>query len=101
MREFEEVSQGASKLDKAQLSALISNLQRIRRNAEDTKIPVCLEALKTHQLNHMNLTIQTWLTFMDAADQEALKQGLDMSRAELDLYSLEYGRLLGTTPSVP
>lgn len=101
MREFEEVSQGTSNLDKAQLPALISNLQRIRRNAEDTKIPACLEILKTHQLNHMNLTIQTWLTFIDGADQQALKQGLDMSRTEHELYSLEYARLLGTTPSIP
>jgi hypothetical protein len=101
MREFDEASQQASDLEKAELPALISKLQRIRRNAEDTKIPECLEILKTHQLNHMNLTIQTWLNFMDGADQEALKQGLDISQTEHDLYSLEYARLRGTTPAIP
>jgi len=40
-----------------QLPGIISNLQRIRRSAEDPQIPACLGQLKTHQLNHMNLMI--------------------------------------------
>ena len=103
MREFDDASQPASNLPTQQLPGVISDLQRIRRNAEDTTIPACLESLKTHQLNHMNLMIQTLLAFVGGADQEALNKGFAMSRDEHDLYSLEMARLLGVTltPGTP
>jgi hypothetical protein len=97
MREFDDTSQLASNLPAPQLSDVISNLQRIRRAAEDLQIPPCLESLKTHQLNHMNLMIQTLIAFIGGADQEALSNGLEMAREEHDLYSLEMVRLLGIT----
>ena len=53
--------------------------------------------LKTHQLNHMNLMIQTLLAFVGGANQEELTNGLEMARKEHDLYSLEIVRLLGVT----
>jgi hypothetical protein len=108
MREFEDASQLASNLPAAQLPGVISNLQRIRREAEDVQIPACLATLKTHQLNHMNLMIQTLLAFVGGADQAALTDGLERARTEHDLYSLEIVRLLGitlapitATPSTP
>jgi hypothetical protein len=76
---------------------VISNLQRIRREAEDVQIPACLATLKTHQLNHMNQMIQTLLEFVGGANQEALTNGLELARNEHDLYSLEIVRLLGIT----
>ena len=97
MREFEDASQLASNLTAQQLPEVISNLQRIRRDAEDVQIPACLGTLKTHQLNHMNLMIQTLLAFVGGADREALNNGLDLARKEHDLYSLEIVRLLGIT----
>jgi hypothetical protein len=97
MREFEDASQLASNLTMRQLPEVISNLQRIRRAAEDVQIPACLGTLKTHQLNHMNLMIQTLLAFVGGADQDALNRGLDLARKEQDLYSLEIVRLLGIT----
>jgi hypothetical protein len=97
MREFEDASQLASNLPAQQLPEVISNLQRIRRDAEDVQIPACLATLKTHQLNHMNLMIQTLLAFVGGADQEALTSGLELARNEHDLYSLEIVRLLGIT----
>jgi hypothetical protein len=97
MREFEDASQLASNLPAQQLPEVISNLQRIRRDAEDVRIPACLATLKTHQLNHMNLMIQTLLAFVGGADQEALTSGLELARNEHDLYSLEIVRLLGIT----
>lgn len=109
MREFEDASQLASKLAAPQLPEVVSNLQRIRREAEDVKIPACLFTLKTHQLNHMNLMIQALLAFVGGADQSVLTDGLERARTEHDLYSLEIVRLLGITlapitatpPSVP
>jgi hypothetical protein len=97
MREFEDASQLASNLTPQQLPEVISNLQRIRRAAEDVDIPACLDTLKTHQLNHMNLMIQTLLAFVGGADQETLNSGLELARKERDLYSLEVVRLLGIT----
>lgn len=97
MREFDDASQLASNLPVQQLSEAISNLQRIRRDTEDAQIPACLVTLKTHQLNHMNLMIQTLLAFVGGAKQEELNNGLEMARKEHDLYSLEVVRLLGVT----
>lgn len=97
MRAFDDASASVSTLTAQQLPTVISNLQRIRRTAEDLQIPACLAVLKTHQLNHMNLMIQTLIAFVGGKDQEALKKGLDMARKEHDLYSLEIVRLLGIT----
>jgi len=97
MREFDDASQVASNTPVQQLPEVISKLQNIRRNAEDVQIPPCLGTLKTHQLNHMNLTIQTLIAFVGGANQETLKNGLEMARKEHDLYSLEIVRLLGIT----
>ena len=108
MREFDDASQLAANLPAQQLPEVISNLQRIRRDAEDAQIPACLGTLKTHQLNHMNLMIQTLLAFVGGADQQALTSGLERARQEHDLYSLEIVQLLGitlapltATPSTP
>jgi len=97
MREFDDASQLASNLPVQQLPEAISSLQRIRRETEDAQIPACLATLKTHQLNHMNLMIQTLLAFVSGAEQAKLNNGLEMARKEHDLYSLEVVRLLGVT----
>jgi hypothetical protein len=97
MREFDDASQLASNTPAQQLPEVISNLQRIRRDAEDTQIPACLGALKTHQLNHMNLMIQTLIALVGGANKEELNTGLENARKEHDLYSLEIVRLLGIT----
>jgi hypothetical protein len=97
MREFEDASQLVSNLSAQQLPQIISDLQRIRRGAEDLQIPACLTTLKTHQLNHMNLMIQTLLAFVGGSNQDELTNGLEMARKEHDLYALEIIRLLGVT----
>jgi hypothetical protein len=97
MREFDDASQLVSNTPAQQLPGIISTLQRIRRDAEDTHIPACLGELKTHQLNHMNLMIQTLIAFVGGASQEELNAGLENARKEHDLYSLEIVRLLGIT----
>jgi hypothetical protein len=97
MREFDDASQLISSTPAQQLPPVISNLQRIRREVEDSQIPTCLGELKTHQLNHMNLVIQALIAFVGGASQEELKAGLENARKEHDLYSLEIVRLLGIT----
>jgi len=97
MREFDDASQLAANLPVQQLPDVISNMQRIRRAAEDLQVPACLSTLKDHQLNHMNIMIQTLLGFVGGANQETLTNGLAKARQEHDLYSLEIIRLLGLT----
>lgn len=97
MREFDDASQLASNLPVEQLPNIISNMQRIRRAAEDIQSPACLETLKSHELNHMNIMIDTLLAFVGGADQATLKNGLDQARQEHNLYSVEIVRLLGVT----
>jgi hypothetical protein len=97
MREFDDTSQLASSLPAQQLPEVISNMQRIRRTAEDLPIPNCLTTLKSHQLNHMNVMIQTLLAFVGGANPETLTNGLANARQEYDRYSIELVRLLGIT----
>ena len=97
MGEFDATSAQISASASEQLPGIISDLQRLRRAAEDLNVPPCLGALKKHQLNHMNLTIQALLVFMGGADRDTLNSGLELARTEHDLYSLEMVRLLGIT----
>lgn len=97
MREFDDASVLASNLPREQLSDSIANLQRIRREAEDEKIPPCLTNLKTHQVEHMNTVINTLVAFIGGANKETLEQGIGVAREQHDSYTLELARLLGLT----
>ena len=96
-REFDDAAQLAANLPVQQLPEIISNMQRIRRAAEDVDTPACLTTLKTHQLNYMNGMIQTLLSFTGGADQNSINNGLTAAQQEHELYSLEVVRLLGIT----
>jgi hypothetical protein len=96
-REFDDASQLASNLAREQLPDSISDMQRIRRAAEDHQAPACLATLKAHQLAHMNIVIDTMIAFLGGADTETLNQGIADAGAEHDLYTLEIARLLGIT----
>ena len=97
MREFDGISRQISGASVQQLPGAISDMQRIRRAAEDLSIPPCLVTLRTYQLNHMNLMIQTLLAFVGTGDRQTLETGLAIAQAEHDRYSLELVRLLGIT----
>lgn len=96
-REFDDAAQLASNLPAQQLPEVISNMQRIRRAAEDVEAPGCLSTLKTHQLNYMNGMIQTLLSFIGGSDQATINNGLNAARQEHEQYSMEVARLLGVT----
>jgi hypothetical protein len=99
MREFDDASRLASNLTKDQVPPMISEMQRIRRNAEDQNVPDCLETLKEHQLAHMNSVIDTMLGFVSGADANALNPNIVNARKEHDLYTLEMAHLLGISPT--
>ncbi len=97
MREFDDASALSSNLPIEQLPEAISNLQRIRRLAQDIAPPACLTTLHGHELAHMNAVIDTLLAFLNGADTSTLNQGLNVAREQHDLYSVELARVLGVT----
>ncbi|HQX14921.1 MAG TPA: hypothetical protein PLA27_00765 [Anaerolineales bacterium] len=97
MREFDDASALSSNLPIEQLPEAISNLQRIRRLAQDINPPACLTALHGYELAHMNAVIDTLLAFLNGADTSTLNQGLNLAREQHDLYSVELARVLGLT----
>jgi len=101
MREFDDASLLASNTPVSQLSPSISDLQRIRRDAEDQSVPTCLTNLKQIQLAHMNTVINTLLGFLSGTDQETFNQGIALARLQYDQYTYELANLLGLTVVVP
>ena len=99
MREFDDASQLASNLSREQVPNSISDMQRIRRAAEDQQVATCLTTLKRLQMAHMNSVINTMLAFVGGADANTLNSGLAQARQEHDQYTLEIVKLLGITPA--
>jgi len=97
MREFDDTSMVAANMPQEQISSAITDLQRIRRAAEDEPIPGCLVGLKTYQIAHMNSVINTLVAFMGGSDQQAVDQYLALARQQHDQYTLELARVLGLT----
>ena len=100
MREFDDISKLAASVAREKVPELVSEMQRIRREAEDHEIPSCLSTLKVHQISHMNLVINTLIAFIGGAQSEALTDGINRAGQEHDLYTLEIARLLGI-PQTP
>lgn len=97
MREFDDASSLAASRPREELADAISDLQRIRREAEDQVIPHCLGDLKTYQVSHMNSVINTLVAFMGGSDQQIVDRGIALAREQHDQYTLELARLLGLT----
>lgn len=102
MREFDDAAALSANTTRDQLKPTIEDLQRIRRDAEDLSVPYCLKSLRELQLTHMNTFIQTLLGFMGGADQEAVNQGIALSRQLHDQYMIEMASLQGiNVPPTP
>ena len=117
MREFDDVSNLAAALPQAQLSDSISELQRIRREADDEPVPACLTALKNYEVQHMNAAIGTFLAVLrlksaepidclnagNSPEQQAFCQNFALATQYHDQYLLELARVLGITmvPATP
>ena len=93
-RSFNDVAALASNTPREKLNTSISELQRIRRDAEDQRVPACLETLKKTQVAHMNAVIQTLIAFVGGADQESISHGIILSRQLHNQYLAEVARLL-------
>ncbi len=98
MREFDDASLLAQNTPLGDLLLpAIADLQRIRRDAEDQEIPLCLLDLKSYQVAHMNTVIDVLIGFLNGADQELINQASAQARQLHDQYTLELARLLGIT----
>lgn len=97
MQEFDTAAVIAASTPREQLTDSIAALQRIRRNAEDLPTPDCLKTLKETQLAHMNIVIETLISFIDNANQESIDQGILLARQLHNQYLVEMAKLLGVT----
>jgi hypothetical protein len=98
MREFDDYSTLASNTPQTQLVIVIPELQRILRNAEDQVVPACLLNLKRLQLQHMEVVVQTLLSFMgETINVDLVNQGIAQARDLHLQYDVEMARLLGIT----
>jgi hypothetical protein len=97
MREFDDASTLAASLTNDKLPPAISELQRIRRAAQDERVPSCLGQLKDLQVGHMNTVINTLLGLLNGAKPEDLQKGIDAARKLHDEYTLQLATLLGLT----
>lgn len=99
-REFDDYSALASNTPQQQLVAVIPDLQRVLRNAEDQVVPACLTDLKKLQVTHMQTVVQTLLGFLGNADASAVSNGISKARDLHAQYDIEMARLLGVTLTV-
>lgn len=95
MREFDDIAKLSASVAREKVPELVSEMQRIRREAEDHEAPGCLSTLQVYQITHMNTVIDTLIAFIGGAQAETLNEGISRAGQEHDLYTLEVARLLG------
>jgi hypothetical protein len=106
-RAFDDASQLAAVTSFNQMPVVVPPMQAIHRQAQDLQVPACLTILKSLQLQEMNTTINTFLTFMAGGAQnpntQLLSQGISQANGLHQQYTQELARLIGATyvPPVP
>ena len=115
-RQFDDIAQVALNTPGNQLAPLVTQLQDVRRSAEDFDAPPCLQTLKQYQLNYMNTYINTLLALYSAypvlsstttpqdivkQDVAAINQGMAQGNQYHKQYEVELANLLGITLPVP
>ena len=115
-RQFDDIAQVALNTPGNQLAPLVTQLQDVRRNAEDFDAPPCLQTLKQYQLNYMNTYINTLLALYSAypvlsstttpqdivkQDIAVINQGMAQGNQYHKQYDVELANLLGITLPVP
>jgi hypothetical protein len=104
-RAFDDASQLAAVTAFNQMAIVVPPMQALRRQAQDLQVPACLTALKALQLQEMNATLNTFLTFMAGGSQnpntQLLNQGISLARSLHDQYNQELVRLVGGTSNAP
>ncbi|HUH96979.1 MAG TPA: hypothetical protein VLZ89_06455 [Anaerolineales bacterium] len=84
-----------------QLASYISQLQGMRRNAEDENVPSCLQNLKDLQLAHMNTDIDYFLLKLGKGDLQTIATAVAQDNQLRQQYIIEKARLLGILTIIP
>jgi hypothetical protein len=107
-RAFDDLSVLAENTPREQLVPIITQLQNIRREAEDFDAPPCMLKMKEYQLNYMNVFIETLVVLYSSLTSELtendvvlINQGMSLSVQYRDQYLVETARLLGVTLPAP
>jgi len=98
MAEFDDASDLAANTPHEQLTGPISDLQAIRRAAEDYEVPDCLVPLKIAQIDYMNSVIDTMLMFLSMEQEEVIMVGIEITDELRALYENTATSILGETP---
>lgn len=83
-REFEDTYNIAALTPSTQLTPLITDLQRVRREAEDYVVPACMGTLKQYQIASMNAYIEA-LKALIGALQVNVQPSPGMTQEQYDL----------------
>lgn len=103
-RAFDDLSVLAQNTPRENLAPIISQLQDIRRQAEDFVGPACVAKLQEYQLSYMNMFINTLVglyssltTQLTDNDVNMINQGMAQAVEYHNQYLIELARLLGVT----
>ena len=96
---FDVLSGEAANLPGDQVPAKLDEIRDLLRIAAEQKAPPCLETLKGHQLDHMRYVVKTLYDFVNNADQQKIKDDINLARKGHKQYVDELTRLLGVTPT--
>jgi len=98
MDQFDDSADIAANSPHEQLAEPIANLQELRRETEDLLVPICLESLKTAQIDYMNSVIDTLLMFLSLQDEAVIMVGIEISDELRALYESQVSELYGIEP---
>ena len=116
MRQFDDLARIAQNTPGYQLVPMLTQLQDVRRNAEDYAAPSCLKYLQETGLDYMNAYINTLLTLYAAyntlstpgappdvikQDVAVINQGMAQAASFHQQYQDTLAHLLGVTPIPP
>jgi hypothetical protein len=98
LREFDDAFFVAQYTPSSLLPPRISDLQRIRREAEDLRVPACLTTLKTIELDYMNNVIVTLTLLLQPTPRaDLINPGVAALAQRHNEFQIELARLLGVT----
>ena len=94
-RRFDDASMLANNTPRMSLPPVISDMQVIRRQAEDLKVPDCAATAKGVLVRYMNAVIDAFTAFLGQESDSAVSAHFDTASTLMDRYLDEMSRLGG------
>jgi hypothetical protein len=89
MDEWRDTVRVAGATSRIALSTPVSQLQRLRRDAQSIRWPLCAEQAKRHLVQMMDDTIEGFLTFMSNGGDAATERQFRAASEQMDALSTE------------